>query len=103
MRPTIALFGWTGYPVSRETRRLVRAISCVLICESSPTLERLVRSSMTISSSDALPARSPMPLTAHSTCLAPAVRPAKEFATASPRSSWQWTETTTSFSSATRP
>ncbi len=42
-----------------------------------------------------------MPLIAHSTCRAPASSPAKEFATASPRSSWQWTESTTSRRSGT--
>ena len=49
-------------------------------------------SSITISSSDALPARSPIPLIAHSTWRQPAPTPANEFATASPRSSWQCTE-----------
>ena len=34
-----------------------------------------------------------MPLTVHSTCVAPARTPASVFATASPRSSWQWTAT----------
>ena len=55
-----------------------------------------VCSSITISSSDALPARSPMPLIAHSTWRAPACTPANELATASPRSSWQCTDSTTS-------
>ena len=41
---------------------------------------------ITISSSAALPALSPMPLIVHSTCLAPADTPAKEFATANPKS-----------------
>ncbi len=80
----------------------MRAISSVFTPVSMPTLDRRVRSSITISSSEAFPARSPMPFTAHSTCRAPAVRPANEFATAMPRSSWQWTDTTTSFSSGTR-
>ena len=44
---------------------------------------------MTISSSDALPARSPMPLIVHSTWRAPALIAASVFATARPRSSWQ--------------
>ena len=47
---------------------------------------------MTISSRLALPARSPMPLTVHSTWVAPARMQARELATAMPRSSWQWTE-----------
>ena len=41
-----------------------------------------------------MPARSPMPLIAHSTWRAPAWTPANELATASPRSSWQWTDST---------
>ena len=96
LRPTTALFGCTGYPVSRETRRLVRASSRVLTPVSIPIASWRVRSSITISSSAALPARSPMPLIAHSTWRAPASTPANEFATARPRSSWQWTESTTS-------
>ena len=44
---------------------------------------------ITISSSAALPARSPMPLIVHSTCRAPPCTAASELATASPRSSWQ--------------
>ena len=51
---------------------------------------------MTTSSSAALPARSPSPLIAHSTWRAPFATPASEFATASPRSLWQWVETTNS-------
>ena len=47
---------------------------------------------MTISSSAALPARSPMPLMVHSTWRAPARTPASELATARPRSLWQWVE-----------
>ena len=47
-------------------------------------------SAITISSNEALPARSPMPLTVHSTWPAPASTAASEFATASPRSLWQW-------------
>ena len=49
-----------------------------------------------ISSSEQFPARSPIPFTATSTCRAPASTPANELATASPRSLWQWVETTTS-------
>jgi hypothetical protein len=47
---------------------------------------------MTISSSAALPARSPMPLIVHSIWRAPAASAASELATASPKSSWQWVE-----------
>ena len=46
---------------------------------------------MTISSSEQLPARSPIPLIVHSTCPAPASTAARLLATASPRSLWQWT------------
>ena len=49
---------------------------------------------ITISSSAALPARSPMPLTVHSIWRAPAFTPASELATAMPRSLWQWVENT---------
>jgi len=54
-----------------------------------------VRSAITISSSDALPARSPIPLMVHSTCRAPCMMAVSEFATACPRSLWQWTDSTT--------
>ena len=46
---------------------------------------------MTISSSEAFPARSPIPLIVHSTCLAPDLIALKELATARPRSLWQCT------------
>ncbi len=49
---------------------------------------------MTISSSAALPARSPMPFIVHSICRAPPSTPASELATAMPRSLWQCTENT---------
>ena len=83
-------------PVMVESRCAVRAISSVLIrVESPPYASRRVRSPITISSIAALPARSPIPQMVHSTCLAPARTPASEFATARPRSSWQWVETVT--------
>mmetsp|Transcript_11203 Transcript_11203/g.28732 ORF Transcript_11203/g.28732 Transcript_11203/m.28732 type:complete len:280 (+) Transcript_11203:934-1773(+) len=44
---------------------------------------------MTTSSSEALPARSPMPLMVHSTWRAPAMAPARLLAVLSPRSFWQ--------------
>ncbi len=47
---------------------------------------------ITTSSSEALPARSPMPLMVHSIWRMPARTPANEFATAMPRSSWQCAE-----------
>ena len=49
---------------------------------------------MTTSSSEQLPARSPMPLTVHSIWPAPASTAARLLATAMPRSLWQWTLTT---------
>ncbi len=57
---------------------------------------------MAISSSEQLPARSPMPFTATSTCRAPFSIPASAFATASPRSLWQCVEMTTSSGTASR-
>ena len=54
-----------------------------------------VRIAITISSSAALPARSPSPLMVHSTWRAPFITAANEFATAKPRSLWQCTEKTT--------
>ena len=67
----------------------------VCACRASPRTRRAI----TISSSDALPARSPIPLTVHSICCTPASTAASEFATASPRSSWQCAERATSSSS----
>ena len=58
-------------------------------CRASCRFSRL--GPITISSSDAFPALSPRPLTVHSTCLAPSPMAAWEFATARPRSLWQWT------------
>src|SRR3546814_6862901 len=49
-------------------------------------------SASAISSTAALPARSPMPLIVDSTCRAPAVTAASVLATARPRSLWQWVE-----------
>ena len=53
-----------------------------------------VRTAITISSSDALPARSPRPLIVHSTWRAPFMTAASELATARPRSLWQCTDHT---------
>ena len=44
---------------------------------------------ITISSNDALPALSPIPLIVHSICLAPFSIALMEFATANPKSLWQ--------------
>ena len=54
-----------------------------------------MRTIIAISSSAQLPARSPIPFTATSTCRAPFSIPASEFATARPRSLWQCVEITT--------
>ncbi len=80
----------------------MRAISVVSTSHHRPCVASRTWSSITISSSDALPARSPMPLIAHSTWRQPTDTPAKEFATARPRSSWQCTEVVTSASPGTR-
>ena len=69
---------------------------------ASPKRGRRVRSSITNSSIEAFPARSPMPLMVHSTWRAPAITPAREFATAMPRSLWQCTDSVTPSSSGTR-
>ena len=76
----------------------MRAISLVSTPVSLWKYSPRVRIAMTTSSSEALPARSPMPFTAHSTCVAPARTAASELAVASPRSLWQCTLTCTSFS-----
>ena len=92
--PTTALFGWTWTPVMWLSSRDVRKSSCVRTCVSTLKKSFRVRSAITISSSDALPARSPMPLIVHSICRAPERSAVREFATACPRSLWQWTEIT---------
>ncbi|MCY1366165.1 hypothetical protein D9M69_530460 [compost metagenome] len=52
-----------------------------------------MRTAITISSSEQLPARSPRPLMVHSIWRAPPIfTPANEFATAMPRSLWQCTD-----------
>ncbi len=66
--------------------------------DAGPQVRRVdsrVCSSITISSSEALPARSPIPLTAHSTWRQPAVqRRRTSWRRRGPRSLWQCTETT---------
>ena len=92
LRPTIALLYCTGNEVAADTSFEAR-VSCVvsiLFHHGNLSLRTLI--AITISSSAALPARSPMPLTVHSTCRAPPAMPASEFATAMPRSLWQCTE-----------
>ena len=79
-----------GFPItSPGDFEAVQAISRVTAPVDTPTSADRVCRSITISSKDAFPARSPIPFTAHSTCRAPARTPANELATASPRSSWQ--------------
>ena len=76
--------------------RLVRAISVVTMVHGRCSTSARVTSAMATSSRAALPARSPRPLTATSTCVAPRSTAARELATARPRSLWQCTERTTS-------
>ena len=90
--PTIDLFGCTLMPVSCETSLLTR-----WICRESTFVVSWKKSgrvliAITISSSEALPARSPIPFTQTSICRAPACTAARLFATARPRSLWQCTE-----------
>ena len=93
--PTIALFGWTWTPVMCESSRELLKISSVRTRESMPKKSLRVRSAITTSSREALPARSPIPLIVHSTWRAPFMIAVSEFATACPRSLWQCTESTT--------
>ena len=77
---------------SRDVRTISRMFRPWLRSSAWPR----VRTTMAISSSEQLPARSPMPLTATSTCPAPFSMPASELATARPRSLWQCVEIVTS-------
>ena len=61
-----------------------------------------VRIAITVSSSAALPARSPMPLIVHSICRTPARTAASVLATARPRSLWLWVEKMTFSAPGTR-
>ncbi len=61
-----------------------------------------VRIAITTSSSAALPARSPMPFTVHSTWRTPARRAAMVLATARPRSLWLCVDRITSSAPGTR-
>src|SRR5215469_14447512 len=90
--PTMALLYWTGKPVTLLTSLEARDSMVVLMWVEKGMMSFLTFSAITISSSAALPARSPMPLMVHSTWRAPASTPASEFATARPRSLWQWVE-----------
>ena len=89
LRPTMALFDWTGSSVIFESSWLASNSPSDRIAVSYGSRSRRTRSAITISSSDALPARSPMPLIVHSTWRTPPSNAARLLATASPRSSWQ--------------
>src|SRR2546427_677919 len=102
LRPTTALLGGGKTPVRCDSSWLVRKISRVLTLVRNETDRGRTRPAITTSSSEALPARSPMPFTVHSTWVAPASTAASEFATASPRSSWQWQLRATPRASGTR-
>gem|GEM_PF-3757541 len=81
--PTIALLRCTGKPLIRATSFEALTISLELMPQKKPRNTSLrVWSAITISSNAALPARSPMPFTVHSTCRAPAFTAANELATA---------------------
>src|SRR4029450_13958629 len=66
-RPTMALLYWTGNAVTRETSLDARVSMVVSMPVKNGMTSPRVLMAMTISSSAALPARSPSPLTAHST------------------------------------
>ena len=93
-RPTIALLGCGQTPVMLASMALVGLRSSLRTPVEKPRSSPRTFTAITNSSSEALPARSPMPLIVHSTWRAPAWTAAMEFATASPRSLWQWTEMT---------
>ncbi len=92
LRPTIALLYCTGNEVAAATSfdARVSMLASMPVQNGSTSLRVLI--AITISSSAALPARSPMPLMVHSIWRAPAFTPASELATAMPRSLWQWVE-----------
>src|SRR3989442_1230844 len=102
LRPTIALLGWGNTPVTCDSSRLVRYSSRVSTLQRNEATCGRTWLAITISSSAALPARSPIPFTVHSICPAPAAIAASEFATARPRSSWQCAESVTRSAPGTR-
>ncbi len=91
-RPTIALLYCTGNEVTAATSFEARVSMVASTPVQNGNTSLRTRIAITTSSSEALPARSPMPLMVHSIWRAPALTPASEFATAMPRSSWQCTE-----------
>jgi len=82
-------------PVMLDSRRLVGNRRFVSMPVWKPNSDSRVFIAITISSSEQLPARSPMPLMVHSTWRAPARTAARLLATAMPRSLWQCTLKTT--------
>src|SRR5947207_13382560 len=92
LAPTMALFGCTGKPVMLETSFDAGTIWVVSMRVVQGNTSLRVLTAITISSSDALPARSPRPLIVHSTCRAPCITEDSELATASPRALWQCTD-----------
>jgi hypothetical protein len=76
-------------PTRSASRRAVGYSSGVRMPVSNLKRSERVFSAITISSSAALPARSPMPLIVHSTWRAPAASAARLLATPRPRSLWQ--------------
>ena len=93
LSPTMALFGCTCMPTSLETSFEAPYIrsECTPVSYFSPNWRHC--RAMTSSSSDALPALSPMPLTVTWAHCAPACTPETALATASPKSLWQCTLT----------
>ena len=93
-RPTIALLYCTGNEVAADTsfEARISMVASISVQNGSTSLRTCI--AITISSSAALPARSPMPLTVHSICRTPAFAAAMELATAMPRSLWQCAENT---------
>ena len=91
LRPTIALLGWTGMFIRLDTRCEALVMSCasMFVSTFSSLWQRRV---ITTSSSEVLPARSPMPLIVTSACRAPLRMPLRVLAVAMPRSLWQWVE-----------
>src|SRR5439155_820691 len=72
LRPTIALLGCGNTPVTWDSSRLVRYSSRVSTLHRNAATCGRTWLAITISSSAALPARSPIPFTVHSTCPVPA-------------------------------
>ena len=95
LAPTMALLGWTDHAGVAADHAAGAVICVVSMPVSRLKTWRRVLSAMTTSSSEVLPARSPMPLMVTSTWRAPLCMPARVLAVASPRSLWQCTEMTT--------